>query len=65
MQKLGGTGLVSIGAMILFLGLVFQWERFQDLFDITGIIMMVIGAIIGIIGLIQMFSGGKESSSDF
>ena len=52
-----------VGLIILILGIVLRLDLIKWLIDATGLVLIIIGAIIGIIGLIQMFTGGGERSS--
>ena len=52
-----------VGLVMLILGIVLRWDLIDWLIDTTGLVLIVIGAIIGIIGLVQMFTGGGERSS--
>ena len=63
MGKVGGGGLFIVGLVILILGIVLRWDLIDWLIDTTGLVLIIIGAIIGIIGLVQMFTGGGERSS--
>ena len=63
MGKVGGGGLFIVGLVILILGIVLRWDLIDWLIDTTGLVLIIIGAIVGIIGLIKMFTGSGESSS--
>ena len=66
MSKIGGGGLLLAGIFLIFLGIVIQSDILSRLLDLLGIIVIIIGAILGVIGLIQVFTGGgRGSSSDF
>ena len=52
-----------VGLIILILGIVLRLDLIKWLIDATGLVLIIIGAIVGIIGLIQMFTGGGERSS--
>ena len=66
MSKIGGGGLLLAGVFLIFLGIVIQSDILSRLLDLLGIIVIIIGAILGVIGLIQVFTGGgRRSSSDF
>ena len=64
MGKVGGGGLVLAGILIVVLGFLIQSPFLEWLLDLIGIVLIVGGAIVGIIGLIKLFSGGG-SSDDF
>ena len=65
MSKIGGGGLLLAGVFLIFLGIVIQSDILERLLDLLGIIVIIIGAILGVIGLIQVFTGGRSSSSDY
>lgn len=66
MSKIGGGGLLLAGVFLIFLGFVIQSNILERLLDLLGIIVIIIGGILGVIGLIQVFTGGgRSSSSDF
>ena len=66
MSKVGGGGLLLAGIFLIFLGFLIQSDILSRLLDLLGIIVIIGGAILGVIGLIQVFTGGsKRSSSDF
>ena len=65
MNKLRGAGFLVVGAVLFTLGIILRWGLIDWLIDATGLLLIVMGAIAGIIGLIQMFSGGGERSSDY
>jgi hypothetical protein len=68
MGKVGGGGLVLAGILIVVLGFLIQSDLLEWLLDLIGIVLIVGGAIVGIIGLIKLFSGGGNgggSSDDF
>ena len=68
MGKVGGGGLVLAGILIVFLGFLIKSDLLEWLLELIGIVLIVGGAIVGIIGLIKLFSGGGNgggSSDDF
>ena len=65
MKKVKGAGFFAVGAVLIILGVILRWDLIDWLIDATGLLLIVMGAIAGIIGLIQMFSGGGERSSDY
>ena len=65
MGKAGGFGLLISGIVLVILGAVLRWDLIDWLIDATGFVLILIGAIAGIIGLIQMFTGGGQRSSDY
>ena len=66
MSKVSGGSFFLAGIFLIFLGILIQSDILSRLLDLLGIIIIIVGAILGIIGLIQVFTGGsKRSSSDF
>ena len=66
MSKVSGGGLLLAGIFLIFLGILIQSDVLSRLLDVLGVIVIIGGAILGVIGLIQVFTGGnKRSSSDF
>ncbi len=66
MSKVGGGSLLLAGMFLIFLGILIQSDILSRLLDLLGVIVIIIGAIMGVVGLIQVFTGGsKRSSSDF
>ena len=62
MGKIGGGGLIIIAILMVIAGLLIQSAIFEWLLDLVGWIIIIAGVVVGIFGLIQMFSG---RSSDF
>ena len=65
MNKLGGGGLVVVGIFLVILGWLIQSDILEWLLGVIGFIVIAGGVIMGIIGLIQLFSGNKGGASDF
>ena len=65
MRKLEGGGLLMAGILLIIVGIVLRWDLIDWLINATGLILIIIGVILGIIGLIQTFSGGGRRSSEF
>lgn len=57
MGKLGGSGLLVAGLVLAFLGLVLRTGLIKWLIDATGLILIILGIVLAVIGVIQMFSG--------
>lgn len=62
MSKSSGLGLLFIGLVIVVLGVLIQSAIIEWLLDVVGWIAIIGGAVIGIIGLVRMFTGGGSSS---
>ncbi len=65
MDKAGGFGMIVAGVFLIVLGLFVQSGIVEFLLDIIGIVIIIGGAIIGIIGIVKLFSGGGSRSSDY
>jgi len=65
MNKVGGSGLIIVAIVLLLLGIVLTSGILDWLIDLTGILLILIGVVMGIVGLIQVFSGKGKSSSSF
>jgi hypothetical protein len=66
MSKVGGGSLLLAGIFLIFLGILIRSDFLEWLLDLLGIITIIGGGIAGVVGLIQVFTGGsKRSSSDF
>ena len=59
MSNLGGGGLIIAGVVLAFLGLVLRWNLIDWLIDFTGLLLIIIGIVLGVFGLIQIFSSRK------
>ncbi len=54
------------GAMFIIVGIILRWDLIDWLIDAAGFVLIVIGAVMGVIGLVKLFTGGgKKSYSDF
>ena len=65
MKKIGGGGLLLTGVFLVVLGFLIMSDIVEWLLNVLGVIVIIGGAIVGIIGLIQVFSGGGERSSEY
>ena len=63
MGKFGGASLLIAGLFLVFLGFLIRSDFLTGLLDLLGVMVIVVGAVLGIVGLIKMFSGGQQSSS--
>ena len=59
MGNLGGGGLIAAGVILVFLGLVLRLGIIDWLIDFTGLLLIIIGIVLGVFGLIQVFSSRK------
>ena len=58
MSRLQGGGFLMIGAILVVAGVLLRWDLVDWIIDTAGFLLIVLGAVVGIIGLIKMFSGG-------
>ena len=65
MNKLGGGGLLVAGIILVLLGALIQSDLLAWLLDVIGFVIVAAGVILGIVGLVKMFSGSKSGASDF
>ncbi len=65
MRKTGGFGLLVIGVFLVIVGWLVQSNILEWLLDIIGVVIIIGGVIVGIIGIVKMFSGGNGGSDDF
>jgi spore maturation protein SpmB len=66
MSNLKGGGLLLAGIVLVIVGVFVQSGILEWLLDIIGFVVVALGVILGIVGLIQMLSGGsKSSASDY
>ena len=63
MGKLGGGGLILGGLLSIFVGAVLRWDFLKDVIDFIGILFFLLGAGLGIAGIVKVFSGGGEKGS--
>ena len=54
MDKLGGFGLIVVGLALVLLGWLVQSGIVEFLLDIVGIVIIIGGAIVGIIGIVKL-----------
>ena len=67
MSKAAGGGLFLAAIVLVVLGLILRLDLVDWLIDAFGLLLIIVGVVLGIIGLVKMFSGGgnKSSYSDF
>ena len=65
MGKLGGGSLLIAGIFLVLLGALIQSDILTWLLDILGFVVVVAGVIVGLIGIIKLFSGKKSGASDY
>ena len=59
MNKVGGSGLLMAGIFLALFGLFIGSNFVERLLDFIKWIFVIIGVIMGVVGLLQVFSGDK------
>ena len=65
MDKLGGGSLLVVGIFLVILGALVQSAIIEWLLDVVGVIVIIGGVVVGVIGLVKLFSGSSRNTSDF
>ena len=65
MGKLGGFGMIVVGVFLVILGWLVMSPITEFLLDILGIVTIIGGAIVGIIGIVKLFSGGGSGGGSY
>ena len=68
MDKLGGGGLIVVAIILVIVGALLQGfiaDLVEVLVRIVGLIFIVAGIVIGVMGVIRLFTGDKSGASDF
>ena len=64
MSWTSGFGLLVVGVFLVILGWLVQSSIFEWLLDIAGVLIIIGGAVVGVIGIVKMFTG-RGGSDDF
>ena len=64
MSWTSGFGLLVVGVFLVSLGWLVQSSIFEWLLDIAGVLIIIGGVVVGVIGIVKMFSG-RGGSDDF
>jgi|TARA_B100000745_G_scaffold272720_1_gene200758 uncharacterized membrane protein len=59
MNKVGGSGLLLAGIFLALFGLFIGSNFVEALLDFIKWIFVIIGVIMGVVGLLKVFSGDK------
>ena len=59
MNKVGGSGLLLAGIFLALIGIFIGSNFVEGLLDFIKWIFVIIGVIMGVVGLFQVFSGDK------
>ena len=65
MNKRGGTGLIMMGILLLVIGLILRWELIDWLIDAIGFLFLLVGAGLGIAGIVKLMFRGEARSSGY
>ena len=65
MRKAGSGGLVLAAIVMVLTGWLIQSDLLTWLLNLIGWVFIIGGVVVGIIGLVGMFTGGKSQASDF
>ena len=65
MRKAGGSGLLVLGIVIVVFGFLIGSDLVEGILDIVKWLLVIIGVVLGVMGLVQMFSGGGKRSSGY
>ena len=63
MGKVGGSGLVLFGIVLVLVGFLLQSNLIEWLLDIIGVVIIVSGVILSLAGLVKMISGSGRSKA--
>ena len=63
MERARGGGLILVAIILFILGVVLRWDLIKWLIDATGLVLIVVAIVLGVVGVIQMMSGGDKGSS--
>ena len=64
MSRTSGFGLLVVGIFLVIVGWLVLSPIFEWLLDIAGVLIIIGGAIVGVIGIVKMFTG-RGGSDDF
>ena len=59
MNKVGGSGLLLAGIFLALFGIFIGSNFVEGLLEFIKWIFVIIGVIMGVVGLLQIFSGDK------
>ena len=61
MGNLGGASMLVTGIVLFLVGLILRLPLLDFLIDTAGLIALIVGIVLIIISLVQMFTGGNKS----
>ena len=68
MNKFGGGGLILTAIILVILGALLQGfiaDVVETIVAILGWILIGAGVILGVLGVVKLFSGNKSGASDY
>ena len=65
MNRLGGSSLIVVAIFLIIFGLFIGSDFISGLLEVLRWVFIIIGIVLGIIGVVQMLSGGRSRSSDY
>jgi len=61
MGNLGGASMLVTGIVLFLVGMILRLPLLDFLIDTAGLIALIVGIVLIIISLVQMFTGGNKS----
>lgn len=58
MNRLGGSGLLISAIIMIVLGVILRWDLIDWIIDVTGLLLIVLGAVLLVISLVSLVVGG-------
>ncbi len=58
MNRLGGSGLLISAIIMIVLGIILRWDLIDWIIDVTGLLLIVLGAVLLVISLVSLVAGG-------
>ncbi len=65
MNNLGNGGLILVGIALVILGVLIQSDILEWLLDIAGFVLIASGIVVGVVGLVKMFTGSKDGAGGY
>jgi hypothetical protein len=62
MGKLTGGSQILAGILLIVIGWIITSGVLAFLLDILGVILIIAGVIVGVLGLVALFRGGRRKS---
>lgn len=58
MNRLGGSGLLISAIIMIVLGVILRWDLIDWIIDVTGLLLIVLGAVLLVVSLVSLVVGG-------